>query len=178
MLALLSIPFLLMFFQLYSVQKYFAINMELFSKDFLSWGLSFLFLKENNWIIFWLPSPGQKILKHWSKLLGGLTYTGYQPSNQNEEGRSCNRERKCEFTQNAMTPPDPYTTKLSVSFFCVLYIESLNLSFPEALMWDFCLSDPIMFPPVMTWKVNSHISQQEQTVVVKPYSPQFEWKHN
>lgn len=35
MLALLSIPSLLMFFQLYSVQKYFAINMELFSKDLL-----------------------------------------------------------------------------------------------------------------------------------------------
>ena len=34
MLALLSVP-LLMFFQLYSVQKYFAINMELFSKDFV-----------------------------------------------------------------------------------------------------------------------------------------------
>ncbi len=33
MLALLSIPPLLMFFQLSSVQKYFAINMELFSKD-------------------------------------------------------------------------------------------------------------------------------------------------
>ena len=36
MLALLSIPPLLMFFQLYSVQKYFAINMELFSKE-LAW---------------------------------------------------------------------------------------------------------------------------------------------
>lgn len=35
MLALLSIPSLLMFFQLYSVQKYFAINKELFSKDLL-----------------------------------------------------------------------------------------------------------------------------------------------
>lgn len=33
MLALLSIPPLLMFFQLYSVQKYFAINMELFCND-------------------------------------------------------------------------------------------------------------------------------------------------
>lgn len=41
MLALLSIPSLLMFFQLYSVQKYFAINMELFSKDLL---LRFFFL--------------------------------------------------------------------------------------------------------------------------------------
>lgn len=35
MLALLSIPSLLTFFQFYSVQKYFAINMELFSKDML-----------------------------------------------------------------------------------------------------------------------------------------------
>lgn len=35
MSALLSIPPLLMFFQLYSVQKYFAINMELFYKDLL-----------------------------------------------------------------------------------------------------------------------------------------------
>lgn len=46
MLALLSIPPLLMFFQLYSVQKYFAINMELFSKDL---GFSYAsFLNLNN----------------------------------------------------------------------------------------------------------------------------------
>lgn len=45
MLALLSIPSLLMFFfsRLYSVQKYFAINMELFSKGSLSTSSSFSF---------------------------------------------------------------------------------------------------------------------------------------
>lgn len=43
MLALLSIPPLLMFFQLYSVKKYFAINMELFSKELARSGLFFWF---------------------------------------------------------------------------------------------------------------------------------------
>lgn len=54
-------------FQLYSVQKYFAINMELFSKDFLSWGFSCLFLKGNKWQLF-LDSHPQVRKWEWAKL--------------------------------------------------------------------------------------------------------------